>query len=172
MRHAEVLLTFAEIAVAVAGFASLISILSKSPKFIDGSRLLGMVRSSLLVTAFSLFPFVPNALGITGPTAWRISAVIFFVTNGLHTFFAWRLLYRMWRKGLWKVRAGYFTFPMGFAGLALTLASAFATSEERASGLYLASLAALLSVSGVLFLSVFTAFVRERGGDSAARKPR
>jgi hypothetical protein len=168
MRHADVLLTFAEIAVAVAGFASLISLLSKSPKFIDGTRLLGMVRSSLLVTAFSLFPFVPNALGISGAPAWRISAAVFLVTNGLHTFFAWRNLYRMWRKGLFSIRAGYFTFPMGFAGLVLTMASAFATSEELTSGLYLASLAALLSVSGVLFLSVFTSFVLQRSGGSSA----
>ena len=167
MRHTDVLLTFAEIAVAVAGFASLISILSKSPKFIDASRLLGMVRSSLLVTAFSLFPFVPNALGMTGAPAWRVSALAFFIANGLHTFFAWQHLYQMWRKGLWSVRAGYFTFPMGLAGLGLALASAFAASEEWASGLYLASLAALLSVSGVLFLAVFTSFVRERSGESA-----
>ena len=66
------------------------------------------------------------------------------------------------------MRAGYFTFPMGAVGLLLALASAIVGSEETASGFYLASLAALLSVSGVLFLSVFTSFVGRRPDDPAA----
>lgn len=164
MAHAEVLLTFAEVGVAFAGFASLISLLGRSSEFIDASRLLGMVRTSLLVTAFSLVPFIPDALGSVAASPWRLSGLTFFLVAGIHTFFTWRVLYQTWRKGLWSLRVGYFTLPTGALSLVLALSSALATSEEMASGLYLASLAALLCVSGVLFLSVFTSFVRQNHG--------
>jgi hypothetical protein len=167
MHHAEVLMTFAEVGVAFAGFASLIGLLGRSSEFIDASRLLGMVRTSLLVTCFSLVPFIPNALGLSGSSTWRLAGVSFFVVAGVHTFFSWRVLYRTWQKGLWSIRAGYFTFPMGAVSLLLALVSAIVGSEETASGFYLASLAALLSVSGVLFLSVFTSFVSRRPDEPA-----
>jgi len=121
-----------------------------------------MVRTSLLVTGFALFPFVPQAVGMSEHGAWRLSAILLVAVSGTHMFFTWRQLYRAWAKGLWKVRAGYFTFPAGATHLALALAAALAGSPERSAGLYLASLAALLSVSGVLFLGVFTSFVTAR----------
>ena len=167
MLHSDLLLTFAEIAVAFAGFASLISLLGQSSEVLDSSRLLGMVRTSLLVTAFSLLPFVPAALGSSPLAAWRLSGAVFFVVAGLHTFLAWRQLYRLWKRGVWKVRAGYYTFPAGGTSLALALCAALAPEERISAGLYISSLAALLSVSGVLFLGVFTSFVRARRGGSA-----
>ena len=165
MQHSDLLQTFAEISVAFAGFASLISLLGRSSEFVDGSRLLGMVRTSLLGTAFALFPFVPVALSVPEATAWRLSGGLLFVVSGMHTFFTWRKLYRMWMKGVFKVRAGYFTFPMGAVHLLLAASACLTTSPDRAAGLYIASLAGLISVSGVLFLGVFTSFVlrRDRG---------
>lgn len=162
MLHSELLLTFAEIGVAFAGFASLISLLGAASEVIDVSRLLGMVRTSLFATAFALFPFVPSALGVSEASVWRISGALFFTVSGLHTFFAWRQLYRLWQQGVWKMRAGYYTFPAGACGLAFALTAALVSDERLASGFYVASLAALLSVSGALFLGVFTSFVRAR----------
>jgi hypothetical protein len=162
VQHSEILQTFAEVGVAFAGFASLISLLGRSSEVIDATRLLGMVRTSLLVTGFSLLPFVRHALGMQPATAWRVSAALLLVTSGTHTYFTWTRLYRMWRAGLWKMRAGYYTFPAGAVSLALAAASAFVSEPALTSGLYLASLAALLSVTGVLFLGVFSSFVRSR----------
>jgi len=162
MQHSELLLTFAEIGVAFAGFASLISLLGATSEVIDASRLLGMVRTSLFATAFSLFPFLPSVLGASEASVWRISAAVFFTVSGLHTYFAWRQLYRLWQQGVWEMRAGYYTFPAGACGLALALAAAVVSDARLASGLYVASLGALLSVSGALFLGVFTSFVQAR----------
>ena len=177
MQHSDLLQTFAEIAVAFAGFASLISLLGHSSEFIDRTRLVGMVRTSLLATAFALFPFVPIALGMHEATTWRLSAGLLFVVSGTHTFFTWRYLYRMWMKGFFRVRAGYFTFPMGAVHLLLAASACLTTSPDRTAGLYVASLAGLLSISGVLFLGVFTSFVlrRDAGPEAplavAAEKP-
>lgn len=125
-----ILQTFAEVAVAFAGFASLISLLGRSSEFLDGSRLLGMVRTSLLVTGFALFPFVPLAIGMSEHGAWRLSAILLVAVSGTHTFFTWRQLYRAWAKGLWKVRAGYFTFPAGVTHVALMESSAWSVCRD------------------------------------------
>jgi hypothetical protein len=168
MEHSDTLLTLAEIAVAFAGFASLISLLGRSSEFLDGSRLVGMVRTALLAAAFAVVPLVPYALGFSEGSAWRISGASFFGVNGAVTFLTWRALYRAWKAGLWKISAGYFTFPMGLAGLALALASCLVGSPALAAGLYLSSIVSLLTISGVLFLGVFTSFVRSRGGSPDA----
>jgi hypothetical protein len=170
MEHSDILLTLAEIAVAFAGFASLIGLLGRSSSFLDSSRLVGMVRTALIAAAFAVAPLVPHALGISEGTAWRISGASFFAVNGVVTFLSWKVLYRAWKAGLWTMRVGYFTFPMGLAGLALALASCLVASPSLAAGLYLSSLVSLLTISGVLFLGVFTSFVRGRGDPSAAQQ--
>ena len=169
MEHSDTLLTLAEIAVAFAGFASLIGLLGRSSDFLDGSRLVGMVRTALLVAGFAVAPLVPHALGLSEGTAWRVSGASFFAVNGVVTFFSWRVLYRAWKAGLWTMRVGYFTFPMGLAGLCLALASCLVASPSLAAGLYLSSLVSLLTISGVLFLGVFTSLVRGRGDPRAAQ---
>jgi hypothetical protein len=167
LQHSDLLQTFAEIAAAFAGFASLISVLGRSAEFIDSSRLLGMVRTSLIATGFALFPFVPVALGVPEATAWRFSAGLLFVVSGTHTFFTWQKLYHMWTKGVFRVRVGYFTFPMGAVQLLLAASACLTPSPARAAGLYVASVAGLLSISGVLFLGVFTSFILRRDAGSA-----
>ena len=94
MQNSELLLTFAEIAMAFAGFASLVGILGRTSEAIDASRFLGMVRTSLLVTGFSLLPAVAISAGTPSASAWRLSGALFFVIAGLHTFFIWQRLYR------------------------------------------------------------------------------
>lgn len=105
MQYSDLLQTFAEIAAAFAGFASLISLLGRSPDSIDRLRLIGMVRTALLVAAFSLFPFVPLALGTTEATVWRLSAGLLFLLSAANSFFVWRQLYRRWIKGLHPARS-------------------------------------------------------------------
>jgi hypothetical protein len=63
MEGAELLPTLAEIAVAFAGFASLVSILggrSSGDQLVANLvRLRGMLQSAILVLAFSFAPFLP-----------------------------------------------------------------------------------------------------------------
>ena len=163
MEHSEILLTIAEVGVALAGFASLISVLGRSENLLDFTRLLGLVRTSLSAAGFALLPFVPHAFGLLEPAALRLSAAIFVVVQGSNTFFLWRTLFRM-RDRLKPAPAGYYTFPAGVLVLLLGLAAVALPAGTLTAGFYIASLGALLSVSGVLFLSLFGAFIRSRIG--------
>ena len=78
MEDADLLLTIAEIAVAFAGFSGLITILGQraarvQPQLVEHT-LRGMILTSLLVVAFSLFPFLPFRLGASADVTWRLSA--------------------------------------------------------------------------------------------------
>ena len=57
----DLLLSIAEVAVAFAGFASLVSILgrrsSRDSPVVQAARLRGLIISSLIVVAFAFFPF-------------------------------------------------------------------------------------------------------------------
>ena len=121
-----------------------------------------------MATAFSLIPFVLFALGAAEVMAWRIAAGLFLLVSGTNSFLVWRQIYQMWRRGEFKFRFGYFTIPMGAVHLALAGAACVSAEAERSAGLYLASVAGLLAVSGVLFLGVLTAFLLDLDREPSA----
>jgi hypothetical protein len=71
----------AELAVAFAGFASLVSILGtrrgRDAPEIDALRLRGMLETSLLVAAFALVPILVHESGLDAALSWRVSAGCF-----------------------------------------------------------------------------------------------
>lgn len=87
MPEAEILFTIAEVAVAFAGFASIVGVLgrrysSDDPR-LDSFRLRTMLGASLAVVGSSLFPFLPNTYGASDPLIWRISALVALVAYGI-----------------------------------------------------------------------------------------
>ena len=83
MSDGDFLRTFAEVAVAFAGFASLNRVLWRSAEFVDGTPLLGMVRTSLPVTGFALLPLVLPEPCVSERPAWRLSASLLLVFSGV-----------------------------------------------------------------------------------------
>ena len=83
LQDSDLLLTIAEVAVAFAGFASLVSILgqrSAQDNFhVSSVRMRAMVLYSLLVVTFSLFPFVFNRYGLRDEAVWRVSSALFAI---------------------------------------------------------------------------------------------
>ena len=83
LSEAELLPTLAEISVAFAGFASLISVLggisSREKMAANLWRLRGMLETSVLTLVFSLAPFLPAKFGASTDTSWRMAAAAFSV---------------------------------------------------------------------------------------------
>ena len=81
MQNADLLLTIAEVAVAFAGFASLVSILgrraSRDPPIVQAARLRALIVSGLMVVAFAFVPFLPHRMGLSDPSVWRLSSALF-----------------------------------------------------------------------------------------------
>lgn len=93
MERSDLLLTTAQIGMALAGFAGLATLLGRpSPKRdarLNAIRFRSMVELSLALAAFSLLPFLPAELGASESGAWRISSgcyaavAAFFVTHSV-----------------------------------------------------------------------------------------
>ena len=91
----EVLLTFAEVSVAFAGFASVVAIFQRnrvgSGDEFDAFRFWVMLEFSLAALLFSLLPFVLRSMGIDGGALWSTGGggLILFVV--VHTVLSTRL---------------------------------------------------------------------------------
>lgn len=163
MLHSDVLIVVAECGVALAGFASLISVFGSSRETLDFTRLLGMVKNGLTAAAFSLLPFAPASLGAPDSLVWRGSGMVLLVIHTTATVRAWSRLARLRRAGrITTVSASYFTYPAGVLSIFLALAASLSSSSLYAAGFYICSLLVILSSAGVLFLSVFSAFIRSK----------
>jgi hypothetical protein len=161
MNHSEILIVVAECGVALAGFASLISVFGSSKRTLDFTRLLGMVKYGLTAAAFSLLPFAPHVLGASESIVWRGSAVVFFAVHTTDVLRSWSALARLRRGGSVRiVRASYFTYPAGVVSMLLTLATILTPNASIAAGLYVCALLVVLVSAGVLFLSLFGSFIR------------
>jgi hypothetical protein len=93
VERSDLLLTTAQIGMALAGFAGLVTLLGRpSPKRdarLNAIRFRSMVELSLALAAFSLLPFLPAELGASESGAWRISSAFYgavavaFVTHSV-----------------------------------------------------------------------------------------
>jgi hypothetical protein len=86
----DVLLTLAEVAVAFAGFASIVAVFqahwTRNDTRFDLFRFWVMLAFSLAALVFSLLPFLPHFLGLSEATTWRSSSALlalFVVVNGV-----------------------------------------------------------------------------------------
>jgi hypothetical protein len=77
----ESLFTFAEIGIALAGFASLVGVVGSrrggDHPILDANRLRNMVDTSLMVVIFALLPIVPYQFGMSDATVWRLCSVLY-----------------------------------------------------------------------------------------------
>ena len=94
MSEADVLLSLAEVAIAFAGFSSLVGILGQRSSLDDprvlGVRMRAMLLSSLVVVAFSILPVVMARYEATPEVVWRSSSLALFAVSG--AFIVWVLL--------------------------------------------------------------------------------
>jgi hypothetical protein len=158
--HSDILIVVAECGVALAGFASLISVFGSSNQTLDFTRLLGMVKYGLTASAFSLLPFAPFSLGASDSVVWRASAVLFFAVHTTAIVRAWGQLARLRRAGTIKlIRASYYTYPAGVLSILLILSVIVVPDPNLAAGLYVCALLVILSSAGVLFVSLFNSFI-------------
>lgn len=164
----DFLFTVAEVSVAFAGFAGLVTVLARRLKpgerELDIVRLRDMLLLSFLATAFSLFPTLPAVFGASDALVWRLSSGFFAA--------AWM---GFGIQGLWAgIRLSGtgtrpFSRPLFWSNLvvhvpcmaALTLVAVDATPVAAIRpGVYLAALFALLYLAGAYFVALFVSLAR------------
>lgn len=144
MPHPDLMLTIAQIGMALAGFAGLVTLLGRpGPEVsarLDELRFRSMIELSLTLSAFALLPFVPEELGASDAASWRIASGVYAL--GALAFLAYSVQRNRRTMGRVLVSGGVTAalFAIGgvlLIGLALDALGAFSDVE---SGVYLAAL--------------------------------
>ena len=153
MEHLDTLLTIAEIAIALAGFASIVSVVAQSAeetsRIADSYRLRLMLEVALRNAGFAVLPLPFLSVLPSDPMLWRAASGCYLTAAIVH--------------GLIRLKVQREIGPLWFTQsaqvfLALTVLASFANvlgfGGIHAFSLYLASLLFGLSVSGLAFLAV------------------
>jgi len=156
VQGADVLLTIAELAVAFAGFASVVVLFQHRdpghwPAAV-GIRLRTMIESSLVTLFAALLPFVLHHLGLAGPSLWTICSLALAIGT---TAFALRI----WRRSREVVASGGLSGAFSAAMGALTacvvvvlVLSAADVGPARGFGPYLLGVTWSLVFASLMFL--------------------
>jgi hypothetical protein len=79
--QADLMLTTAQIGMALAGFAGLVTLLGRRGPGADARlneiRFGSMMELSLTLTTFSLLPLIPAELGASEASSWRIASGLY-----------------------------------------------------------------------------------------------
>ena len=144
MQQADLMLTSAQIGMALAGFAGLVTLLRRPGPRADAAlneiRFRSMIELSLALAAFSLLPFVPAELRLPDATSWRLASAAYSVAALAFLWHSWRRNRRLMGRVLIAggVTAALFVLCAGeFLALALDALGAFPGIE---SGVYFAAL--------------------------------
>jgi hypothetical protein len=163
----ELLIVFAEVAVAFAGFASLVSILGQREAvdhpMVLSARMRTMLVTSLLVTGFALLPLVVSWYGLD---PWRISTIAMLVTVAVYL--VWILtIFRALRAEVpanWLQRRVILpTLNLTFLALAVLLVL---NTVLLSPGVYATTLAILLFQGGFAFSLIVFSFLPQLPGAS------
>jgi len=154
VEYNDTLLTIAEIAVALAGFASLVSVIDRrrddSSRAVDSLRLRMMLEVALRNAALALLPLPFLPLAPSDPIIWRIASGLYLVITAAHAFFRMgpgeAVLSTRWirvsQQSLLSI------------SLLACLSNVLGLGGSNAFSIYLASLLLGLTAAGLLFLAV------------------
>ena len=166
MQDTDLLLAIAEVAVAFAGFASLVSILgrrsSRDSPVVQAARLRGLIISSLVVVAFAFFPFVPYHFGSSPLAVWRISSAFLVVAGGGIAVVAFGNMGRVRRAGsispgfAWR---GAVIGAILVVAEALLLGNALRAFPASTAAIYIVSLLLFLGLAGFMFANLLLSFL-------------
>ena len=156
MDQVEVLLTIAELGVALAGFASIVTVIGRRQNGetheLVGARLRTMLEVALRNAAFALLPLPFLQLLPSDPIVWRVGSGLYVIAVGLH----WLRVRGTIDEGWWTASNLLLVVLTGVVAVANVLGLA----GSKAFSLYLANLLLGLAASGISFLSVATTIFR------------
>ncbi len=159
MNDSDFLFIVAEVAVAFAGFASIVAVLgqraTRDHPRLDAFRLRGLLECSLAVAAFSLLPYAIARSTGDEPLAWRLCAATFLVVG----------LLLIWSTGARRRSIEDIPVTAGIRVAILILylaplpALAAVSLGLAGPGVYLLCLVSYLFAAGVGFFRVLASFL-------------
>jgi len=175
--ESDVLLTIAEVAVAFAGFASLVGVLGQRTSADDprviGVRMRGMLLSSLMVVTFSLFPILLAGYGASPDVLWMGSSLALLAVTVCYYVWFWAALQTLSRADIATTKFQRRVVIPTLLLVAVSLGTLLGVNVFLATpAVYLTALALLLFQSGFAFcLIVFSFLPRAEAGGGRYEKP-
>lgn len=161
----DLLFTFAEVAVAFAGFAGLVTVLTtrdaRPPEqtALDMENLQGVLGASLIVVAFSLLPAVVMHVGIEPKLAWRVASGVFAIAAFVYATYSipgYVTRYRAAGKAV-PISLKFSISLVAFSVLTLALGTLGIVPER----IYPVPLVCYLYFAGISFVRVFRSVGRD-----------
>jgi hypothetical protein len=156
----DFLFTVAEVGVAMAGFAGLVTVLANRGTERSRERGVHLLRSmlfvSLMVTAFALFPRLPEHYGLDSAALWSVSSGAFFIAWTLYIVpSGLRFRASFSAMSATQQRTGFMNYTIhSIIGAALFL-GVFGVWGSLAEAVYLSCLFGELYLAGYLFVLLF-----------------
>lgn len=156
------LTVFAEIAIALAGFASLVSVIGAraggDPPMLDANRLRNLVDTSLLVVVFSLVPMVLMVLGFDAEVVWRASCAAYAASLLAWGLVAQRRERRLRAAGI-RIRIGWALCLWSVYATGVIILAAGVFEPVRAGGFYTLGLLLNLIGCSLIFMVVISSIL-------------
>jgi hypothetical protein len=166
VQQTELMIATAQIGMALAGFAGLVTLLRRPGPRADARlneiRFRSMMELSLTLAAFSLLPFIPAELRLSEAASWRIASAVYSL--GAFAFLAHSLRRNQRMMGRVLIAGGVTAALLVICGaiwigLLLNALGAFANLE---SGVYFAALFLHFLAAAFFFIRLlYGAFPRE-----------
>ncbi len=153
----------AELAIGLAGFASLVVVVGhrqgRDSRQLDVSRLRGMLELSLMVTGFALIPHIPHQAGMSEALVWQSCSGLFAAVAAAFTIFKIRELLLLPRHDFhypWHI------FWVGLSASAVISLGVAALGLLAPTSAYLWGLYVYLTIAALTFLRLVRSLLEGR----------
>jgi hypothetical protein len=167
MQDFDFLFVVAQVAVAFAGFASIVVALlqvgSREHPGLESVRLTGLLFSSVTTVFFSLVPYICARLISDDESAWRISSALFFLVIGWMFVYGMVLGRRLAGTGLRAPVARWGIPLVSFAPVPLLFANALGAFGQRTAAVYEVCLLLSLCLAGSAFIPTVRSLIAAIG---------
>lgn len=160
MEHQDLLQTFAEVAVAFAGFSALVSIFDRRADSDDPRirhfRVRVMVEYSLCVVVFSFVPYLLNAVVGSEEVAWRVSSAALAIVWSVVGLSSSRRARHILGRSTFSVAPAFSSIAtmLGYAGATILVLNAFGFALRSFGASYILGLFFPLLQSALYFLRI------------------
>ena len=161
MEFENVLLTLAEIAVAVAGFSGVVGVFgrqhSRGDPRVDATRLRSLVETGLLAAGLCVAPSIVTETGIDPSLAWRLASVLFAASLSASTATSLLRFNRLGRLNIYKrdpVASGFYV--LASIAVAVLCANALGAFGSFSPTVYVLCLVSPFGVAILLFLRLLS----------------
>ena len=152
----DILITLAELSVALAGFSAIIGVLGSRKSMADIQanylRLRVMLETCFMVAAAALVPVLLDRFGIDTDILWRVSSAMFLLVVIPYQFIAHNRTRDMPEMTLWRLNINTVNWSLSLGADLILVAVLLDLVGNRSEAFYLLALFSQLTLAGILFI--------------------